>query len=65
MTDFSEPKKATKLMVGINMDHDWIYLVYLNKGQESIAVGVMSVGSCCLFISSFSPIFKHQNFSTH
>ena len=44
VTDFSEPKKARKLKVCINMDNDWMYHVYQNKGQGSITLGVMSLG---------------------
>ena len=53
VTDFSEPKKATKLRVCVNMHKDWMYIVYQNKGQAFITLGVMSLGSCCLFIPSF------------
>ena len=41
VTDFSEPKKAIKLKVGINMDNDWIYRVYLNMGKGTITHGVI------------------------
>ena len=41
ITDFSEPKKADK--VGNNMDNDWIYHVYRNRGKGSITLGVMSL----------------------
>ena len=44
VTDFSEPKKARKLKVCINMDNDWMYHVYQNKGQGSITLGVMFLG---------------------
>ena len=44
VTDFSETMKARKLKVGINMDNDWIYPVYRNRGQGSITFGVMSLG---------------------
>ena len=39
VTDFSEPKKARKLKVHINMDNDWMDRVYQNMGQESITLG--------------------------
>ena len=41
---FSGTLKATKLKVCINMDNDWMYSVYWNGGQESITLGVMSLG---------------------
>ena len=44
LTDFSEPKTARKLKVHINMDNDWMYRVYQNKGQGSITLEVMSLG---------------------
>ena len=43
-TDFSEPKKARKLKVRINMDNDWLYRVYRNRGKGTIARGVISLG---------------------
>ena len=30
--------------VDINMDNDWMHSVYLNRGQGSITLGVMSLG---------------------
>ena len=36
ITDFSGTVKAGKLKVGKNMDNDWMYSVYLNRGQGSI-----------------------------
>ena len=42
MTDFSGTMKARKLKVCINMDNDWMYCVYQNRGQGSITVVVMS-----------------------
>ena len=44
VTDFSEPKKASNLKVCINMDNDWMYRVYRNRGKGSITLGVMSLG---------------------
>ena len=44
ITDFSEPKKARKLKSPINMDNDWMYCVYQNRGKVFIALGVMSLG---------------------
>ena len=44
ITDFSEPKKARKLKVHINMDNDWVYCVYPNRGKGSITLGIMSLG---------------------
>ena len=44
VTDFSEPKKARKLKVCINMDNDWMYHVYWNRGKGSITFGVKSIG---------------------
>ena len=36
--------KARKLKVHIDMDNDWMYRVYPNRGQGSITLGVMSLG---------------------
>ena len=44
VTDFSGTMKARKLKVRINMDNDWMYCVYPNRGQESITLGDMSLG---------------------
>ena len=44
VTDFLEPKKARKLKVSINMDNDWMYRVYQNRGKGSRTLGVMSLG---------------------
>ena len=44
VTDFSGTMKARKLKSGINMDNDWMYCVYRNRGQGSITLGVMSLG---------------------
>ena len=44
VTDFSEAVKARKLKVCINMDNDCMYHVYPNRSQESITLGVMSLG---------------------
>ena len=44
VTDFSGTMKARKLKVCINMDNDWMYSVYWNRGQGSITLGVMSLG---------------------
>ena len=43
LTDFSEPMKSRKLKVPINMDNDWIYRVYQNRGQGFIILGVLSL----------------------
>ena len=66
ITDFSEPKKARKLKVHINMDNDWmcrvyqtsLYCVYQNKGQRSVTFGVMSLGRFskklkCILLNNF------------
>ena len=42
--DFSEPKKARKLKVPINMDNDWMYRVYQNRDKGFITLGVLSLG---------------------
>ena len=44
VTDFSEPKKASKLKVRLNMDNDWMYQVYQNRGKGFITLAVMSLG---------------------
>ena len=44
VTAFSDIMKARKLKVRINMDNDCMYRVYQNRGQGSIAFGVMSFG---------------------
>ena len=44
VTDFSEPKKARKLKVPINVDNDWMYQVYQNRGKGSLTLSVMSLG---------------------
>ena len=44
VTDFSEPKKARKLKVPINMDNDWMYRVYQNRGKGFITLAVVSLG---------------------
>ena len=36
VTDFSATMKARKLKVCINMDNDWLYHVYRNRGQGLI-----------------------------
>ena len=43
VTDFSGTMKARKLKVRINMDNDWMYSEYWNRGQGSITLGVMSL----------------------
>ena len=50
--------KARKPKVCINMDNDWTYSVYWNKGQGSIALGVMSLGRFskklkCILLKNF------------
>ena len=46
VTDFSGTIKAKKLKVRLimSMDNDWLYVVYQNRGQGSITLGVMSLG---------------------
>ena len=53
LTDFSGTMKARKLKgtiksrklkVHINMDNDWIYQIYPNRGLGSITDGVISLG---------------------
>ena len=44
VTDFSGTMKARKLKACINIDNDWMYSVYWNRGQGSITLGVMSIG---------------------
>ena len=44
ITDFSEPKKAGKLKVPINMINDWMYRVYQNRGKVFITLAVMLLG---------------------
>ena len=44
VSDSSGTMKARKLKVGINMDNDWMYCVYRNRGQRSITLGVMPLG---------------------
>ena len=36
--------KARKFKIRINMDNDWMYRLYRNRGQGSITLGVMSLG---------------------
>ena len=33
ITDFSGTMKARKLNVCIHLDNDWMYRIYLNRGQ--------------------------------
>ena len=44
VTDFLGTMKARKLKVRINMDNDWMYYVYQNRGQGFITLGVTSLG---------------------
>ena len=44
VTVFSEPKKARKLAVRINMDNDWMYRGYQSRGKGFITLAVMSLG---------------------
>ena len=37
--------KARKLKARINVDNDWMYCVYWNRGQGSITIGVMFLGN--------------------
>ena len=55
VTDFSGTMKARKLKVRINMDNDWMYCVYQNKGQRSITLGVMSF---CRFSITFVALLQ-------
>ena len=43
VTDFSGSMKAGKLTVCINMNNDWMYCVYRNRGQGSITLAVISL----------------------
>ena len=43
ITDFLGSMKARKLKVCINMDNDWLYSVYWNKGPGPITLGVISL----------------------
>ena len=36
--------KARKLKVRIDMDNDWMYRIYPNRGQGSITLRLMSLG---------------------
>ena len=45
ITDFSGTMKTRNLKVCINIDSDWMYCVYLKRGQGSITFGVMSLCS--------------------
>ena len=42
--DFSGTMKVRKLKLRMNMENDWMYHVYRNRGQGSITLGVMSLG---------------------
>ena len=44
ITDFSGTMKTRKLKARINMDNDWMYRVYRNRGQGFITFGVISLG---------------------
>ena len=44
VTDFSRIIKARKLTVCINMDKDWMYRAYRNRGQGSVTLEVISLG---------------------
>ena len=44
VTDFSGTMKARKLKVWINMDNDWMYRIYPNRGQGSITLALTSLG---------------------
>ena len=35
--------KARKLKVRINVDNDWMYCVFRNRGQGAITLGVISL----------------------
>ena len=39
LTDFSGTMKTRKQKVRINMDNDWMYHGYWNRGQGSITIG--------------------------
>ena len=51
VTDFSETMKCRKLKVCINMDNDWMYCVYQNRGQGFITLGVISL--CRFSVTNF------------
>ena len=48
---------ARKLKARINMDNDWMYRVYQNRGQGSITLGDMSLGRFkkinCILVNNF------------
>ena len=44
LTDFFEPKKARKLKVPLNMDNDWMYRIYQNRGKGFITLDIMFLG---------------------
>ena len=43
VTDFSGTMKAGKVKVCININNDWMYCIYWNRGLASITLGVMSL----------------------
>ena len=58
VTDFSGTMKARKLEVCINMVNDWMYRVYMKRGQGSITLGVISLSRFsktlkCTLLSNF------------
>ena len=42
--DFSGTMKARQLKDCTNIDNDWMYHVYQNRGQGSVTLRVMSLG---------------------
>ena len=56
--DVSGTMKARKLKVSLNMNNDWMYRVYPNRGQGSITLGVISLGRFskklkCILLDNF------------
>ena len=47
---------ARKLKVYLNMDSDWMYPVYQNRGQGFITIGVMSLGRFSTNLNAFYAI---------
>ena len=61
VTDFSGTVKARKLKVCINMDNDWMYCVYWNRGQGSIFLGRFSISGAILDLPCPSMIQSFRN----
>ena len=58
VTLFSGTVKPRRLKLGTHMDSGQMYCVYRNQAAAAYL-------SLYLFHFSFSPIFKHENFSSH